>query len=86
MLRTLSERLRLTQELPDWNTVAEKTVAYTLGAEESERNQLIVQAEVWAPMANWLLDQIGVAAGARVIDVACGPLGIMHLLAERVGP
>jgi SAM-dependent methyltransferase len=86
MLRTLSERLRLTQELPDWNTVAEKTVAYTLGAEEPERNRLIVQAEVWAPMADWLLDQIDVAVGARVIDVACGPLGIMHLLAQRVGP
>ena len=86
MLRTLSERLRLTQELPDWNTAAEKTVAYTLGAEEPERNRLIVQAEVWAPMADWLLDQIDLAASARVIDVACGPLGIMHLLAQRVGP
>jgi SAM-dependent methyltransferase len=86
MLRALSERLRLTQELPDWNTAAEKTVTYTLGAEEPERNRLIVQAEVWAPMADWLLDQIDVAVGARVIDVACGPLGIMHLLAQRVGP
>jgi SAM-dependent methyltransferase len=86
MLRALSERLRLTHELPGWNTVAEKTVAYTLGAEEPERNRLIVQAEVWAPMADWLLDQIDVGVGARVIDVACGPLGIMHLLAQRVGP
>jgi SAM-dependent methyltransferase len=86
MLRTLSERLRLAHELPGWTTVAEKTVAYTLGAEEPERNRLIVQAEVWAPMADWLLDQIDVGVGARVIDVACGPLGIMHLLAQRVGP
>jgi SAM-dependent methyltransferase len=37
-------------------------------------------------MAEWLLDQIGVAAGAHTIDVACGPLDVLHLLAERVGP
>ena len=86
MLRTLSQRQRLSRELPGWNTVAEKAVAYTLGAEESERNRLIVQAEVWAPMAAWLLDRIDVGPGARVIDVACGPLGIMHLLVDRVGP
>ena len=86
MLRMLSERLRLSHELPGWSTVAENTAAYTLGAEESERNRLMVQAEVWAPMAEWLLDQIGVATGERAMDVACGPLGIMHLLADRVGP
>jgi SAM-dependent methyltransferase len=86
MLSTLSERLRLSHELPGWSTVAENTASYTLGAEETERNRLMVQAEVWAPMAQWLLDEIGLAAGGRVIDVACGPLGIMHLLADRVGP
>lgn len=85
MLRMLSQRLRLSHELPGWSTVAENTAVYTLGAEEPERNRLMVQAEVWAPMAQWLLDQIGVGAGERVIDLACGPLGIMHLLADRVG-
>jgi len=85
MLGMLSERLRLSHELPGWSAVAENTAAYTLGAEEPERNRLMVQAEVWAPMAEWLLDQIGVEAGQRVIDIACGPLGVMHLLADRVG-
>jgi SAM-dependent methyltransferase len=85
MLRMLSQRLRLSHELPGWSTIAENTAAYTLGAEEPERNRLIIQAEVWAPMAQWLLDQVGVGPGGRVIDVACGPLGVMHLLAERVG-
>jgi ubiquinone/menaquinone biosynthesis C-methylase UbiE len=85
MLRMLSQRLRLSHELPGWSTVAGNTAAYTLGAEEPERNRLMIQAEVWAPMAQWLLDQIGVGPGERVIDVACGPLGVMHLLAERVG-
>ena len=86
MLRTLSQRLRLSGELPGWEVGAENTAAYTLGAEEPERNRLMIQAEVWAPMADWLLDQIGLRPGARAIDIACGPLGIMHLLAERVGP
>jgi ubiquinone/menaquinone biosynthesis C-methylase UbiE/CRP-like cAMP-binding protein len=85
MLGMLSKRLRLSNELPGWSTVAENTASYTLGAEQTERNRLMVQAEVWAPMAEWLLDQIRVDPGGRAIDVACGPLGIMHLLADRVG-
>jgi len=85
MLRTLSQRLGLAHQLPGRSRVPEKPFAYTLGAEEPERNRLVVQAEVWAPMADWLLDRISVGPGARVIDIACGPLGIMHLLAERVG-
>jgi ubiquinone/menaquinone biosynthesis C-methylase UbiE len=36
--------------------------------------------------ANWLLDRIGVEPGWRAVDAGCGPLGILDLLAERVGP
>jgi SAM-dependent methyltransferase len=86
MLGMLTERLRLSGELPGWSTTVNNTAAYTLGAEEPERNRLMVQAEVWAPMAEWLLDRIGLSQGQRAIDIACGPLGVMHLLAERVGP
>jgi hypothetical protein len=31
------------------------------------------------------LDQIRIQPGWRAIDVGCGPLGILHLLSERVG-
>jgi SAM-dependent methyltransferase len=86
MLSTLSERLRLTHELPDWSATISNTAAYTLGAEASERDRLVAQAEWWTPIAEWLLDQAGVQPDQRVIDVACGPLGILNLLAERVGP
>jgi SAM-dependent methyltransferase len=86
-LQTLAERLRVAQDLPDWGqAVAGHLVAYTLGAEEPELRRLLTQAEVWAPMADWLLDQVEVPVGGRAIDVACGPLGIMHLLADRLGP
>jgi len=36
--------------------------------------------------ARWLLDRLGVQPGWRVVDVGCGPLGILDLVAERVGP
>src|SRR5262249_9115041 len=34
----------------------------------------------------WLLDAIGVQPGWRAVDIGCGPLGIVNLLSERVGP
>jgi ubiquinone/menaquinone biosynthesis C-methylase UbiE len=33
-----------------------------------------------------MLDRIAVKPGDRVVDVGCGPIGIMNLLSERVGP
>ena len=33
-----------------------------------------------------MLDEIGVGAGWRCVDLGCGPLGILDLLARRVGP
>jgi len=85
MLHTLSERLRLTQELPDWSETIAETAVYTLGAEAPERDRLIAQAQALAPIAEWLLDRLDVSPGQRVIDVACGPLGILDMLGERVG-
>ncbi|WP_430641820.1 methyltransferase domain-containing protein [Bradyrhizobium macuxiense] len=31
------------------------------------------------------LDRIGIKNGERVVDLGCGPGGVLHLLAERVG-
>jgi SAM-dependent methyltransferase len=41
---------------------------------------------LFASEARWLLDRIGVAPGWRAVDLGCGPLGILDLLSERVGP
>jgi trans-aconitate methyltransferase len=59
---------------------------YILGADDSELVRLLAQAEIRCREAELLLDRISVGAGARALDVGCGPLGVLHLLSERVGP
>jgi ubiquinone/menaquinone biosynthesis C-methylase UbiE len=61
------------------------TAAYVLGAAQSEQQRLIAQADDYQSRADWLLDQIAVRPGWRVLDVGCGPIGILDLLSERVG-
>jgi SAM-dependent methyltransferase len=51
----------------------------------TEQHRLIDQAEALEPQARWLLDRLRVEAGWRVADIGCGPVGILHLLSERVG-
>jgi len=59
---------------------------YILGSGDAERERLIRQAAAHEPEAIWLLDHIGVQPGWRALDVGCGPLGILNLLSDRVGP
>jgi ubiquinone/menaquinone biosynthesis C-methylase UbiE len=59
---------------------------YLLGNSAAELEHLVAQAEVYTPEANELLDGIGLQPGASAIDVGCGVMGILHLLASRVGP
>src|SRR5437867_4573113 len=54
------------------------------GAAELERLQL--QARVWEPEAEAMLEMIGVASGWRCIDLGCGALGLLGPLSRRVGP
>jgi SAM-dependent methyltransferase len=58
---------------------------YVLGTGESERARLMLQGEIHRPEAEHLLDRIGVTGGWRTLDVGCGPLGILDLLAARAG-
>jgi ubiquinone/menaquinone biosynthesis C-methylase UbiE len=57
----------------------------SMGLSRPDRQRLLAQAERLSPLANRLLDQVGLAPGDRAIDIACGPLGILHLLCQRVG-
>ncbi len=59
---------------------------YVLGSSEGERARLIQQARMYLPETTALLDRAGPPPGGRAVDVGCGPLGILDLLAERVGP
>jgi SAM-dependent methyltransferase len=58
---------------------------YLLGDSPAEIRHLVEQANVYAEEATELLDLIGVDTGSTVIDVGCGVLGVVHVLAERVG-
>ena len=53
------------------------------GAEELERLRL--QARVWEPEAEAMLDRIGVSVGAACLDLGCGGMGILGPLSKRVG-
>ena len=58
---------------------------YILGADESERSRLLMQSEIHRAQAERLLERIGVRRGGRVIDIGCGPLGVLDLLSTTVG-
>lgn len=64
----------------------ESSAAYVLGGSENELARLHAQAAEHEATARWLLDAIGVRRGWRVLDVGCGPIGILRLLADAVGP
>src|SRR5437588_12741476 len=46
----------------------------------------ILVPRLFDPWAEVLLDEVGVAPGCRVLDVACGPGTVARLAAVRVGP
>ena len=50
------------------------------------RSDCLEQGRGLEPEAKSLLDRIGMQPGWKAIDVGCGPLGILDLLADRVGP
>jgi len=59
---------------------------YLLGDSPLEIDHLTAQAAVYEPEARQLLDIIGVDHTWTSIDIGCGALGILHLLAARGGP
>lgn len=52
-------------------------------ATEAERLQL--QAQVWQPAAEVMLDAIGIQPGWFCLDLGCGAMGILAPLHQRVG-
>jgi SAM-dependent methyltransferase len=60
--------------------------AYVMGSADPEVERLIQQAHLFADQTRALLESAGLGSGMRALDVGCGPIGILDLLAEAVGP
>ncbi|HEV2217963.1 MAG TPA: methyltransferase domain-containing protein [Candidatus Dormibacteraeota bacterium] len=67
-------------------TAGEAGPVYALGADAPERQRLRQQAKELRAHSEALLDRVGAAPGWRAIDLGCGPLGVLDILSERVGP
>src|SRR5215472_5308434 len=59
---------------------------YVLGGTLTEQQRLVAQAQGLEAHARWMLDRITITPGSRAVDIGCGPIGIMNLLSDRVGP
>lgn len=58
---------------------------YLLAGGAAELERLRLQARVWEPEAEAMLDRIGVRLGWRCVDLGCGAMGILGPLSRRVG-
>ncbi len=58
---------------------------YLFGSTLSEGERLRSQAKRLEEYSCWLLDQLDLQPGMSAVDLGCGPIGILNLLAERVG-
>jgi SAM-dependent methyltransferase len=58
---------------------------YLLAGSASERDRLTLQARVWQPAGEQLLAQLPAPPRARALDIGCGALGWLPILATWVG-
>jgi ubiquinone/menaquinone biosynthesis C-methylase UbiE len=59
---------------------------YLLGYRSAEQQRLQRQAGELAEDSAWLFDRLGSLAGARVVEIGCGPHGCLDALSHRVAP
>ena len=59
---------------------------YALAHSEQELERLSRQAQAFEPFTRQLLQQAGISAGMRVLDVGCGSGDVAFLAADLVGP
>ncbi len=63
-----------------------ETSNYLLVGGSAELERLRLQARVWEPEAEAMLDRIGLQTGWNCIDLGCGAMGILGPLSRRAGP
>ena len=59
---------------------------HLLGRGPAEEERLKRQIADLAPVSDAQLVKIGIRPGERVVDLGCGPGGVLHLLGKHVGP
>jgi SAM-dependent methyltransferase len=59
---------------------------YLLADQPSELERLQLQARVWEDAGRRLLSRLGEGSGSDALDVGCGALGWLRILAKWVGP
>ena len=64
---------------------AEGSAEYVLGGSEAELQRLGGQAAEHEASARRLLAAVGLERDCRVLDLGCGPVGILPVLSESVG-
>lgn len=60
--------------------------AYATFDPDVERRRLRMQAEALEPLSERALEPLGDLRGKRVVDLACGAMGLLGALSRRVGP
>ena len=60
--------------------------SYVFGHSEEEIQRLVRQSRLFNPCTRRFLEQAGISAGMKVLDVGSGPGDVALLLADRVGP
>jgi SAM-dependent methyltransferase len=66
--------------------MADASENYLLAGGTAELERLQLQARVWEPEAEVMLDHISLEAGWQCLDLGCGAMGILGPLSRRVGP
>jgi len=59
---------------------------YTIGSDAAERDRLRSQTDELHEHTVALLERVDIQPGWRVLELACGPRGVLELLAQGVGP
>jgi SAM-dependent methyltransferase len=58
---------------------------YIWGTADVESRRLLWQTELYKREARQLVNRLQLRPGAQAVDLGCGPLGILDVLAEQVG-
>ncbi len=61
-------------------------MSYLMAGQMSELERLRLQSRVWEPAGQALLQQVDARGVRRALDVGCGAMGWLRVLAERIEP